>query len=83
MMRLCSDKLIPEYKKLVDIIHAENCPVISQIALGAYYRENIQVEPDKMTLDEVRLVIQEFINAAVRAQKIGFDGVQIHAAHFP
>ncbi len=82
MMRLCDDKLIPEYKKLVDIIHAENCPVISQMVLGAYYRDNLQVEPDKMTLDEVRLVIQEFINAAVRAQKIGFDGVQIHAAHF-
>ena len=82
MMRLCSDKLIPKYKKLVDIIHAENCPVISQIALGAYYRKNMQIEPDKMTLDDIRLVIQEFINAAVRAQKIGFDGVQIHAAHF-
>ncbi|MBQ7578250.1 MAG: NADH:flavin oxidoreductase [Synergistaceae bacterium] len=82
MMRLCDDSLIPQYKKLADIIHAENCPVISQIALGAYYRKNIQVEPDKMTLDEIKFVIQEFINAAIRADKAGFDGVQIHAAHF-
>lgn len=82
MMRLCSDKLIPEYRKLVDIIHSENCPVITQIALGAYYKDNMQIEPDKMTLYDIKLVIQEFINAAVRAQKIGFDGVQIHAAHF-
>ena len=82
MMRLCDDSLIPQYKKLVDIIHSENCRVIAQIALGAYYRKNIQVEPDNMTLDEIKFVIQEFINAAIRADKAGFDGVQIHAAHF-
>ena len=29
MMRLCDDSLIPQYKKLVDIIHSENCRVIA------------------------------------------------------
>lgn len=38
MMRLCDDTLIPQYKKLTDIIHEEDCPVITQLALGAYYR---------------------------------------------
>ncbi len=28
MMRLCDNALIPQCKKLTDIIHAENCPVI-------------------------------------------------------
>lgn len=86
MMRLCNDALIPQYKKLVDIIHAENCPVITQLALGAYYREingrYIQVEPDDMTTKEIQLVVRQFIDAAVRAEKAGFDGVQNHAAHF-
>lgn len=86
MMRLCDDSLIPQYKKLTDMIHAEDCPVITQLALGAYYREKagrlIQTEPDEMTEAEIRLVIQKFIDAAVRADKAGFDGVQIHAAHF-
>ncbi|MBR1851789.1 MAG: NADH:flavin oxidoreductase [Lachnospiraceae bacterium] len=86
MMRLCDDALIPQYKKLVDVIHVENCPVITQLALGAYYREENsryrQVEPDDMTEGEIRLVIRKFVDAAVRSKKAGFDGVQIHAAHF-
>lgn len=82
MMRLSDDSLIPQYKKLTDIIHTENCPVIAQLALGAYYRSGIQTEPDEMTADEIEAVIQKFVNAAVQAEKAGFDGVQIHAAHF-
>lgn len=86
MMRLCDDALIPQYKKLVDIIHAHRAKAITQLALGAYYREStgryIQVEPDEMTTEEIALVKKQFIDAAIRAEKTGFDGVQIHAAHF-
>ena len=86
MMRLCDDSLIPQYKKLTDIIHKENVPVITQLALGAYYREKngryMQVEPDDMTEEEIHYVIRQFIDASIRAKKAGFDGVQIHAAHF-
>ena len=86
MMRLCDDALIPQYKRLTDIIHANGAPVIAQLALGAYYRERdgryVQTEPDDMTAQEIGLVVRQFVDAAVRAEKAGFDGVQIHAAHF-
>ncbi|MBO6179172.1 MAG: NADH:flavin oxidoreductase [Selenomonadaceae bacterium] len=87
MMRLSRDELIPEYQKLAEIIHRENCPVIAQLALGAYYRETqngrfVQTEPDEMTPEEIQETIDKFVNAAQRAEKAGYDGVQIHAAHF-
>ena len=87
MMRLCDDALIPQYRRLVDIIHREHCPAVAQLALGAYYRpvgngKFMQVEPDDMTVEEIRIVESQFIDAAVRAQKAGFDGVQLHIAHF-
>jgi len=35
----------------------------------------------EMTRDEIETVTEAFASAAVRAQKAGFDAVQIHAAH--
>ena len=82
MMRLSRDELIPQYRKLVDLIHAENCPVIAQLALGGFYRSGRLTEPDDMTMEEIQNVVQMFIAAARRAKEAGFDGAQIHAAHF-
>lgn len=39
----------------------------------------IPVHP--LTIPEIKAVEQKFIDAAVRAQKAGFDGVEIHGAH--
>ena len=83
MMRLSDNKLIPQYKKLVEIIHAENCAAISQLALGAFYDKSFaEVSENNLSTENVREIIKMFVDAAIRAEICGFDGVQIHAAHF-
>ena len=43
-------------------------------------RPNMRI-PKEMTADDISNVIHAFTEAAVRAKKSGFDGVEIHAAH--
>ena len=83
MMRLSDNNLIPQYKKLVEIIHSEDCAAISQLALGAFYDKNgVEVGENDLSTENVREIIKMFVDAAIRAEICGFDGVQIHAAHF-
>lgn len=37
--------------------------------------------PNEMTQEDIQKVIADFVAAAVRAKKAGYDGVEIHAAH--
>jgi 2,4-dienoyl-CoA reductase-like NADH-dependent reductase (Old Yellow Enzyme family)/pyruvate/2-oxoglutarate dehydrogenase complex dihydrolipoamide dehydrogenase (E3) component len=38
-------------------------------------------EVHELTTSEVKVIIQKFVDAAKRAKKAGFDGVEIHGAH--
>lgn len=40
-----------------------------------------QSVPAELTLEEIYKIIEDFGDAAVRAQKAGFDGVEVHAGH--
>ncbi len=37
--------------------------------------------PREMTIVEIEEIIEAFANAAWRAKEVGFDAVQLHAAH--
>ena len=87
MMRLGSDHLIPQYKKLTDIIHSHGAAVIAQLALGGYFEQDASghfqmLEPDALRMEQIRKIVSMFGDAARRAKEAGMDGVQIHAAHF-
>ena len=81
MARLSNDDLIPEHKRLTDIAHRENIPIIAQLALGEYRRGMERCPIDKMDARDIAIVIALFTQAAKRAEEAGYDGVQIHAAH--
>jgi len=43
--------------------------------------DNAKHNARELTLDEVKQLRDDFINAAKRAQKAGYDGVEVHGAH--
>ena len=77
----CYDKLFykvaPMGKKLMekDLVLKTSSP--SQCA-RAYSAESLN---RAMSIKEIRKIIQQFIDGAVRAKKAGADGVELHAAH--
>lgn len=90
---LWSDDQIPAFRRLTDDLHCCGATVFIQLHHAAT-RTQDSVSTDKvapseipglpvraMTLQEIHHLRDDFIRAAVRAQKAGFDGIELHAAH--
>lgn len=76
------DELIPALTKLVQAVHTENVPVLMQLSHGGVYsRDKNFPEVGDLSGSDIRGLIEAFAAAATRAQKAGFDGVQLHAGH--
>ncbi len=48
---------------------------------SAIVNEVTQITPYEMSIKEIKQLIQNFIDAGIRAEKAGFTGVEIHGAH--
>lgn len=53
-------------------------PVVAPSAISC---KTVKQETRALTIEEINELIQQFINGAVRVQKAGGDGVELHAAH--
>jgi len=51
------------------------------VSPSAVYDPVSKVMPRELACDEIQVLIIDFISAAKRAKRAGFDGVQLHAAH--
>lgn len=89
-----SDDHIKGLKRITDACHKHNTVILLQIQhSGLNTRKAVaekamgpSIDPTNershaMTIDEIKTVEQAFINAAIRAQKAGFDGIELHGAH--
>lgn len=89
-----SDDLIEGHKKLASTIKSYGSLAVIQLH-HAGMRSPFEVIKQKavcpsdiekhnaraLTLDEVYQLKDDFIHAAIRAQKCGYDGVEVHGAH--
>lgn len=86
LMKFYDDSYIEKNKKLADIVHEYNCNIVMQASILDYckrdaYGQLTKVCINELTIKDIKKVVQLFQNAAARAKKAGYDGIQIHAAH--
>lgn len=91
------DKFLPGLRKLTETIHETGTKIAMQIGHGGHRGKSKVIgeqpvsasnikgiwgeEPRPMTIDEIKSVVEDFANAADRAKRAGFDGVELHFAH--
>lgn len=96
---LWDDSQIPDFKQLVDEVHAAGAKIFMQlhhcgrqtvpfylggeqpVAPSAVACPVMDAIPHELTNEEVWDLVEKFGDAAVRAKKAGFDGVEVHGAH--
>ena len=95
-LSVASDDVIPGYTQLASAIHELGAVTLLQIShAGAAARNGglpviapsavtaraDRPAPVEMTKEDIRRVGQCYVDAALRAQKAGFDGIELHSAH--
>lgn len=90
------DAQIPGLKKIVDAVHEEGVPVFVQIHhAGVISSEEDRVCPSdytvihkeiekhgrELTVEEIHVLENEYIQAVRRAYEAGYDGVELHGCH--
>lgn len=69
------DSFVEEHRRLTDAVHRYDARILMQIAL-------VDGPVNELSTKEVEHIVTLFGDAAARAKSAGYDGVQIHGAHF-
>lgn len=78
-MGIDRDELIPDLQAMTRAVHERGGKIALQLGYGGAYLSKSRVR--MMTHRDIQELVEAFGQAAVRAKKAGFDGVQIFAAH--
>ncbi|MBI5675380.1 MAG: NADH:flavin oxidoreductase [Nitrospirae bacterium] len=96
-LSIYKDEFVAGLREMTDAVHREDGRIVVQLAHAGCQADAglIGMEPvgpsvlhtdgkpvcREMTIEEIAGTVRAFSDAAGRAKKAGFDGVQIHAAH--
>ncbi len=90
------DKFIPGLQRITNAVHQNGCPIVVQIhhaGIVGIEEENVCPSAYKMkwrdgervgkelTVDGLKEIQSQFIEAACRAYEAGYDGVELHGCH--
>lgn len=80
---LSDDSRIAQWKPLINKIHSYGAKVFCQIHPSGiqFGRKGFNDSPFDISTEGIENLISSYAEGAVRAQKAGFDGVEIHGAH--
>ncbi|BCU71489.1 NAD(P)-binding protein [Stygiolobus caldivivus] len=93
---LYDDALIPKFARLTEAVHNVGSKIFVQLVhVGRKTRRNLiwgndviapsnipLIDPVKeMTENDINRVVDDFVKASERAEKSGFDGIELHGAH--
>ncbi|BCN30961.1 NADH:flavin oxidoreductase [Anaeromicropila herbilytica] len=82
MVMIESDNRITKLTEVVNRVHQMSAPIICQIAhCGRNGVAGKAFNVNRISEDTIERVINDFTNAVIRAEKAGFDGVELHLAH--
>lgn len=82
LLRIYDDKFIPGLKKMTDAVHEAGAKMSVQlIHFVKQSRSGWKQAVEDLTVEEIKQCEEDFVQAAIRAKKAGFDAIELHVAH--
>jgi len=86
-LNIDDDKYIPGLRKLAQVIKKNGAKPVLQIFHGSIWPKPGQRPifgtdlPKELSVEDIELIIQRFVEAARRAQEAGFEAIEIHGSN--
>jgi dimethylglycine catabolism A len=83
LVKICDDKYLPGLEKLVKAIHDAGAKVSVQLIhyVKKSKRTGWKQQIEDLTKDDIEEIEKNYVDAAIRAKKAGFDAIELHVAH--